>query len=195
MPDSQKERRPLRTHIRAAVAAAAGLLLVGAAALPASATGPDASDTTTLGATVTAGAISVGSDASVSFSAQTLDPLEGEREVSAEVSIWITDLRAATTGYTVTWAVTDFTTTPTNGKPIPATALTVSPDSGSTDGTVIWTAGTTSDDGSGTIGTASGVSGVNAIETLAYLDLALPGDALAGAYSATMTISVTVDPA
>lgn len=180
-----------RRITRAALITVASAALVATASAPALAV-PDASDTTALTATIGSGSLSISSQASVAFAAFTPSVYNGDGYENESFSTLVTDNRAGTSGYTVSWSVTDFTTSPSNGKPIAANRLTVTPmPANDTSGTVTWTAGSASSSGSGVLGTASNVSGVNAIALSTDLELRMPESALAGEYGAVLTVSVT----
>lgn len=181
----------MRHITRAALITVASAALVATASAPVLAV-PDASDTTTLTATVLGGSLSISSQASVAFGSFFPSASNGDGFDLKDFGTSVTDNRAGSSGYTVNWSVTDFTTSPSNGKPIPANRLTVIPNAANDRiGTVTWTPGARASSGSGVLGTASNVSGVNSVELLTDLELNVPESALAGAYSAVLTVSVT----
>ncbi|MCU1532555.1 MAG: hypothetical protein JWO49_2126 [Arthrobacter sp.] len=106
----------------------------------------------------------------------------------------VTDTRAGVTGWAVSVKLSDFTSSDSANpaKVIPASAATYTPTGTAASGvaTVTPAGATTLATAGQPIQTATGVSGNNGATWAADLSVAIPSDALAGHYTATLTHSV-----
>ncbi|MCU1478717.1 MAG: hypothetical protein JWQ64_3410 [Subtercola sp.] len=177
----------MRNSFRVALAAAGTIVLAGAFASPALAATDGSTDATV---TVTGGELSITVPATVALS----DAAPGGTASGTVANTTVTDTRAGTDGWNVSYTVLAFSNTDL-GESIPLANLTATPGSASaTSGVGIFAAAApTIGQGSGAIFGATGVHGNNSATWDTSLALTIPADGLAGVYSTTFIQSVTTD--
>jgi hypothetical protein len=162
---------------------AAALVATGSLTAPASA----ADGTTTVALAVVDGTLAIVTTAAAP--AATSSVVGTTRVVEAPLGLTtVTDTRAASTGWTLSAATTDFT--PVTGAVIPASAAKfyVSGTPTAVAGSPTFTTTTTAD-ASGALVTAA-ASGINTVEVSPVLQVTVPSGAATGTYTGTVTQSV-----
>ncbi|WP_162942832.1 hypothetical protein [Cryobacterium soli] len=186
----------MRHSTRLAISAVGAIALAGAFASPAFATVISPSDDTEATVTVAGGSLSITVPDSVDFGEvapiQTNDP---DSLASSQVALRgtaITDTRAGTEGWEVTYSVTPFVNT-TTGEALPIDNFFVNPNTtdGVPNGVLTVQPGNPSTGATGTIYSAYNVHGNNDAAWTTYLTLKIPANALAGEYTGTFTQSIT----
>jgi hypothetical protein len=176
----------MRKITRTSIVLLASAALVGGMALPASA---DDTETTI---EVQAGGLAISSiPAALDFGLFA----PGTSTIPATIpGLTVTDNRAGIGGWAVSVKLSDFTSTDSAdpGKVIPASAATYTPTGTASSGvaTVTPAGATILATLDQPVETATGVSGNNGATWAADLSVAIPSDALAGHYTATLTHSV-----
>jgi hypothetical protein len=152
---------------------------------------PSPSANTTMTFAVTVGALSITAPVSSTLGAGNPGTTIGPTPLGA---VTVTDNRAAlNAGWTATAASTDFTTGgSTSPETIPASDVTYDPGAFATTGTVSVTPGTITLSGSPqAVVIATGVVGDNTASWNPNLTVTVPGNAVGGTYTATLTHSVS----
>ncbi len=175
-----------RTQIIAPMIAAA----VGAVAfaVPASAA---TTATTPVTVTITAGTLDISAPAGPVALGTAVASLTAQTISSALGAVTVTDGRGGTAGWTATAGATDFTGPQTISVSAPGSSSYTTPAA-----TVTGTATVTSGNlaalfPSGPVQTAAAVSGINTATWNPVISLTVPGNALVGTYSSTITHSVS----
>lgn len=166
--------------------AATTTALLIAIAVPSSAA--TSSDTTTTTVVVTGGGLSITAPGSAALS----DASPSATATASLAGMQVTDTRAGITGWAATVRSTDFTPTVGGAGVIPATAAAYIPTGmASVTGVAVVTPASQSDLSTAkTVQTATMVVGNNSAVWAAALQVAVPSNAVAGTYSATLTHSV-----
>lgn len=177
---------PRTKIIRVTLALVYSAALAGATALPAS-----AADTVATVATVEISSGSLGfSSAPTSASLSAVDP-GADAAITLRGTTTVTDNRAGTAGWSATVVLTDFTGEATGAR-LSAAGATYTPTAAATTGSVAVTASTATDPTTPrVIETATCVTGNNTATWNAGLTLRVPNDAVADAYTTTLTYSVS----
>lgn len=178
----------MRNITRASIALIGAVALTGATALSAS-----AADDTATGATVSieAGFVTIDAPLSVALDTSTALFAPGTVITGTLTGVTVTDATASTAGWNASVEISDFVTTPAT-KTIPASSLTYTAttpvNSGPSTATFADVAPVTG--GATALIQTATTNGNNAASWNAGLSLAVPADALAGDYTATLTHSV-----
>lgn len=175
-------------RVRKSLIGTTGLVFLVATALPATAAAQDNGNTEAT-FTIESGGISLSVPSSVDLGTKSA----GASEVLASLGrVAVTDLRGGTAGWTTTVQSTDFTSGP-GSTTVPASAVSYNAGTVSVVSGVAEAAGGPVSDlsTSQAVVTATGVSGNNVTEWNPTVTVALPPNALAATYTATITTSVS----
>jgi hypothetical protein len=185
----------MRNSTRVAITAVGALVLTGAFASPAFATVDNTTGDTSATVTVTGGGLSISVPSSTYFDAvapiQSYDDANLAKSYAQVQNTAVTDTRAGTEGWEVTYSVTPFVNAITKEE-LPAEKIFVNPggNNGPT-GTVTAQAGLPTTGATGPIYSGTNVHGNNSVGWSTSITVTIPADALAGDYAGTFTQSIT----